>query len=373
MHVVLRQFHMFVKMHDLLYSSMHYVNHLPTFDPAKHLVASDLRAIEEKNGYQDLPQVFERKMGTNTIGMSAAKIRKSQHETQLLVAACAKMERAKIEHPPYGLIRPFAGMSRLIAPELTPVTASPMEEEELRLLMQAGGLNGLHALSDLKLQHILHALLCDPEVQASLAAAQAEASQVVRVTTNNRTSDWKHTIQSSASNAKRSDFILLRQILIQFVRTLKRAPTREEFLDCAAGSQDTLEVLATTHQAVFKSLNERIIKDASVGTHHELVQHNGKGKVVLRKNIVDRLDVERGQPKIRTMCAALLAKDEGGASVLERNFAEDTALVADAVFLQADGVMASIQRIAAETLPKVSIHMFLRFATVEISRRDQEG
>lgn len=371
MRVVLHQFHIFVKMCDLLSSCMNYIDQLPTFDATRHLVASDLRAVEEKHGYQDLPQVFERKMGTNTIGMSAAKIRKSQHETRLLVAACENMERAKAEHPPYGFIRPFPGMTRLIAPELTPVTADYMEEEELRLMMQAGGLNGLHALSDLKLQYILHALLCDPEVQASLAAAQAEASQVVRVTTNNRTSDWKHTIQSSASNAKRSDFILLRQILIQLVRTLKRTPTREEFLDCAAGSQDTLEVLATTHQAVFKSLNERIIKDASVGTHHELVQHNGKGKVVLRKKILDRLDVERGQPKIRTMCAALLAKDESGASVLERNFAEDTALVADAVFTETDRVEERILRIGRETLPKVSVHMFLKFAAVEISRNDQ--
>ncbi|HRH93342.1 MAG TPA: hypothetical protein PKV72_02300 [Candidatus Peribacteria bacterium] len=333
-------------------------NSLPAFDPEAYLTAAHLRAVEREHGYDRpagaLPPL---KPGDR----SDAKILKAQFETRMFADACVRFAKLSADFPPYALPVPPQVPALLLAPEPVVLEVGRLDEGSTVQSLQMMSINALHSLSDLKLQLLINELLAEALPTAHYAQAADAGRENTAIVSNGRTDSWKVAIQSAASNAKRSGFIVLKQIFLQWVIAHKGAmPTRTQFLESAYASQELLEMLATTHQAVFKTLNGRIIRDASGRKYHRMVRHGGAGRVALDRGIVDKLDVETGHPSVRTMCAALLARDDDGISLLEHSYREDARMVADQHFDGEDAIPERVMSTLNSRLPDPSVHMYLK-------------
>ncbi len=340
---------------------MPYGDSLPRFDPTIHLVSSDLRALENKSKYGDLPGTLK-EIGPQ--GASGSKIAKAAYETRLLTQVCTTLPQMSAEHPPYGLIAPVKDPQKIISLDAQQCDARFLTTRETQLILREGALKTVHALSDLKIQIILNDLFRDIQESEDFLKLKPAGDKYASDITDGLAVSWKQVVQSAASNAKRSEFIILKQIIIQCLRTMNCLPTREEFLQIAKNSQSLLEILATTHQSIFKILNARIIHDERLGLRHSLVTKYGEPQIVLKKTIVDNLKIERGQPKVRTMCAALLAKDENGISLLEHSYKEDSHIVADMLYEGNEPKPERFEAIANETMPDTAVLMFLKLPLI---------
>ena len=352
---------------------MPYIDQLPAFDPKIDLTSADLRDLERKKGLGDLVNAIDGPL--NPSGPNGQKTVKAAFEVELFRKAISRFKQFSAEHPPYGLVIPTAESGMVILNEPFQLSEKRyFSAEETALMQGIGSMNTLHALSDLKMQIILHELLTEaaasPEFSVIRHAGDAYASTI----SDGRATGWKQLVQSAASNAKRSDFVLLKQIIIQWVRAMGRLPTREEFQEVAIQSQSLLETLATTHQEVFKVLNGKIIADANHGNIHRLVQRNGKGEITLKKGVLSGLRVERGLSRTRTMCAGLLAKDDDGVSLLEHSYREDLQIVTGMLYSNGESQENIFDNVARQKLPNPSIHMFLKLKhyAVAIGEGEQE-
>ena len=337
---------------------MTYADRLPQFDPSLHLTGADLRQLEKAYGYEALSQPD---------GASEEKIRKASYEVRMMTQACLRFRRQSIDHPPYGLPLPLENPGAVVVLVPTHVQAAFLSEEETAAVLEQLPLKGVQALSDLKLQLIVNQLLAEALPDVEFAKADRSARAYVRTATGGQTDSWKAVIQSAASNAKRSEFIVLKHIIIQWMKQVGRLPTREEFTEVVGQSESLLKMLATTHQEVFRTLNAPLIADEQHQRFHRLVNKDGKGQLAIDKGILDLpLKMNRAQPKVRTMCAALLAKDDDGVSLLEHSYREDAAMVTDMLF---DGDTPRAERFASvsqERLPQQSVHMYLRLRKLEV-------
>lgn len=349
---------------------MDYASRLPSFDPSIHLTSADLRAVEKKHGYGDIAN----SVSVNPNGANGQKITKAGYETRLFTTAIERFTRSSVDHPPYGLVKPTARNIAVMLPQTFPLGPqeyfSPMETQAM---LAIGSMKTFHAVSDLKLQCIIHELLTEAATTDEFLAAKPSGDGYARIASEGRAEGWKQTIQSAASNAKRSEFIALKQIMIQWMRTMERMPTREEFEEIAIESQALLEILATTHQSIFKTLNGRIIEDANAGKMHKLIRKGEKGQLTLEKRILDNMTIERSQNKIRTMCAALLAKDSDGISLLQHSYREDMHIVADMLYLDGEPRSDVFESVMLERLPNPSIHMFLKLKRYDLEVTEAEG
>jgi hypothetical protein len=333
----------------------------PAFDPDVHLTAAHLRATERGHGY-DKPAggLSPDKPGDR----SGAKIAKAQFETRMFGDACMRFTKLAADFPPYGLPLPPPIPALLLAPEPVVLQVGRLDEATTVQSLRMMSINALHSLSDLKLQLLINELLAEALPTAPYTEAADAGRENTSIVSGGRTDSWKVAIQSAASNAKRSGFIVLKQIFLQWVTANEgRMPTRTQFLEMAFASQELLEMLATTHQAVFKTVNGRIIKDASGRKYHRMVRHGDVGRVALDRSILNNLDVERGHPSVRTMCAALLARDDEGVSLLEHSYREDARMVADQHFDGEDAIPERVLSTLNSRLPDPSVHMYLKLKT----------
>lgn len=338
------------------------------FDPKTHLTSADLRDLEKRYRYNDLPSVAG---NVCPHGHSGMKIAKAQYETQLLVQTCLEFTEATRLHPPYGLMKPPILPSMVIAPQAMSFDIEYFSDEETQIMQKVGSMNSAQALLDLKMQIILSDLFRRVEQTPEFQSVREAGNGNAAIVTDGRSDTWKQIVQSAASNAKRSEFVVLKQIMVQWLKTSKRLPTEQEFRDTAAQSMGILEMLATTHQAIFKAINERILADHTLGNLHELVLKDGKPSLVLKKSIINKLDVTRGQPRTRTMCAGLLAKHPvDGKSLLEHSFVEDTQFLTEMLYDENGVDEERFRRFAAQSFRKPSVHTFLGFQKYDFEVRE---
>ncbi len=336
---------------------MEYAKQLPPFNPDVHLTGADLRRLEKEHGYEAMSQP-----DTD----SAGKIQKASYEVGMMTEACLRFKQQSIDHPPYGLSAPLENPLELALISPAKVEGSFMTEEETAMALECLPLKGVQALSDLKLQLILNQLVVEAFPTPAFAQVLPAARTYAQTVTGGQIDSWKLIMQSAASNAKRSEFIVLKHIVIQWMKQVGRLPTREEFTEVVSHSEPLLETLATTHQEVFRVLNAPLILDERRQQFHRLVNKDGKGQLAIDKSILDLpLKFNVSQPKVRTMCAALLAKDADGVSLLEHSYREDAAMVTEMLF---DGDTPRAERfesIPNERLPQQSVHMYLRLRKQE--------
>ncbi len=334
---------------------MDYVKKLSAFDPESHLTSTDLREMEVAKGYGQLPSAVTKELS----GLSGKKVEKHHHEKRMLLQFMEDLKEQNGANPPYGFVLPTSDVSDLLLPEPKRITTEPYERRDADAFLQMTTLRGLNAVADLKCQSLFNSILCDAADDGSFAQERLAGDAVVK--SINPDANWKLAAQSALSNAKRSEFILIKQIIRQCLRELDRVPSREEFLEVAIESQKVLEMLATTHQAVFRAINSRIIQDAANGTAHRLVRNShDKGQIALLKRSFVSLNVDRGDPRVRTMCAALLVKDEEGVSLLEHSYRDSVNMVDGMLYECGAPSRERLEAISSEQLLNPSIHTYLK-------------
>jgi hypothetical protein len=270
-------------------------------------------------------------------------------ETEMMRLIPALLRTDVEQHPPYGLPNILAG------------------EQLGELRMGRSGLQATtfltHVQTDLLRQKCLEA----PSVHASMEQIAVHTQRSIAKIMLEAYTRWKHAhpdaiephasttamnatatglphlptenLLSASGNSNTVMWQLLAVLPAVFEQETGLVPTVEEASEIAGNSIETLELLASAHFHVFAAMYGRLFQ-AGRGTHQEpnvnprwfcLRRDGDRIFMALKSEVLLGLSVGQSGSRIRTMCAALLAKADGK-SVIQHVYERNVKLAKEMVY-----------------------------------------
>ncbi len=324
---------------------------VPEYDQdGSAITAQSLTAFHKQHGLSRMGKAIALAGHSEDAAKSAErKTFKTACETEMMQLIPELLRTDMKEHPPYGLPKILAGerlghlpVSRAGLHATTFLTHFQTEQLRKRCqdaptvhaAMEQIAVHTQRSIASIMLEAYTRWKHAHPdaiEPHAGTTAMNAMATGLPHLPVEN--------LLSASGNSNTVMWQLLAVLPAVFEQETGQVPTVEEASEIAGNSIETLELLASAHFHVFAAMYGRLFQ-AGRGTHQEpnvnprwfcLRRDGDRIFMALKSEVLLGLPVGQSGSRIRTMCAALLAKADGK-SVIQHVYERNVKLAKEMVY-----------------------------------------